>query len=268
MRMLIASLAVMVPAYASACENLDALLQSLYPNATVSADGLIVTGKYDQRIRPEEVACKAWPYKPELTLLAVPLIEAEPANEGENRGSVEVIVADTKSGKPVARLLEEGMAYGDAVRFEGVKLDTARYDIRSGERAFGVVTAQYGSSRVNPFSEHALWLYRFADGRIDRVLDGLVVGRLNGENDGNCNGIAVETKRTVAIASSEHDGYRDLEVEQTELTTTTTEAGDDCQSAEKAGASKQVLLTFRDGRYRASDDAANGEMFSFIEIAP
>lgn len=268
MRMLLTSLAILVAVHADACENVEGLLEQAYPRATIRAGELMVSGQYEQRILPEEVACKAWPYKPELTLIAVPLIEAQPVDDGEDRGDVEVIVADTKTGKPLARRLEQGMAYGDAIRFGGVSMDTARYDIRAGERAFGVVTAQHGSSRVNPYSERALWLYNFTGGEITRVLDGLVVEKLSGENDGNCEGIAVETKRTVAIGQGGNEGYRDLDIEQTEMITTTTEAGNDCQSTEKPGdAPKRLLLRFSDGRYRSADVAADDGLFSFIEIA-
>ena len=38
----------------------------------------------------------------ELTLVAVPLIEANPPQEGENKGDVEIILADTATGRPIS----------------------------------------------------------------------------------------------------------------------------------------------------------------------
>lgn len=269
MRMLIAAFAFILPAHALAdCSNPEELLRLAYPDAKSSSDGIIVAGEPAQRIKPEDIACKVWPFKPDLTLLAVPLLEAEPADEGEVNGDVEVIVVDSKTGKPVARRRENGMAYGDAIQFRGVELDTARYDIRPGIRAFGVVTKQFGSSMANPYSESALWLYSFTDGRVERVLDGLVTGKLNGENDGNCGGTATEVKRTVDMAATEHKGYRDLLVDQTEATSVSKLEDEDCKSTDKSGEPTQFTLQFDSGRYRpVAPSTDEDRLFSYIEIA-
>jgi hypothetical protein len=268
MRIPAALLACILPAHAvAACDDPEAALRLAYPDAKENVGDLIVAGDYAQRVTPGNIACKVWPFKPELTLLAIPLIEAEPANDGENNGDIEVIVADTRTGKPLARRREKGMAFGDAIQFSGLELDTARYDIASDVRAFGIVTRQFGSSRVNPYSEHALWLYSFSGGHIARVLDGLVTQRLNGENDGNCEGIATEISRTVEMAKAEHQGHRDMIVKQTEKTTVSAPAGDDCKSTEKVGVPKQWTLQFDGKRYRAASGTNDDGVFSYIEIA-
>lgn len=268
MRTLLAALVFLLPVPALACDNAEALLKQAYPDAVADRSGLTVKGgAYARRIDPAAVACKAWPYRPELTLLAVPLREADPPVEGEARGDVEVIVADTATGKPLARRREEGMAFEDAIQFRDVALDTARYDIRNGERAFGLRTRQVGSSQVNPFSEQALWLYLYDGGRIRRVLDGLVTERLNGEYDGNCAGAATTVTRAVTIGGA-GGGYRDLVVDQAESTETTKEADDDCKSSVAAGKGKQFRLVF-DGKHYVAAKAAKDEEdgpFSIIEV--
>lgn len=267
MRTIAAALLCALPSGAFACDDLPGLLRAAYPGAAATADSFTVDGTYRQRIAVQDVQCRIWPYKPDITLLAVPLIEADPASPDEARGDVEILVLDSRSGNPLARRRETGMAYGDAVTFSGVALDTARYDIRPGERAFGIVTGQGGSSRVNPYSESALWLYRFADGRIERVLDGLVTRRFNGENDGNCVGEAREIKRTLSVSKSAAGGYRDLAVDQTEVNSRTVDTGGDCVSTDKAGASRRFTLKFESGRYRAVDATQEDDLFSSIEIA-
>jgi hypothetical protein len=269
MRTLLAALVLLLPVPALACDNAEALLKQAYPEAVADRSGLTVKGgAYAQRIDPEAVACKAWPYRPELTLLAVPLREAAPPVEGEARGDVEIIVADTATGKPLARRREEGMAFEDAIQFRGVALDTARYDVRNGQRAFGLRTRQSGSSQLNPFSEQALWLYTYEGGRIRRVLDGLVTERLNGEYDGDCAGAATTVTRTATIGGAGAGGYRDLVIDQAESTETTTKAEDDCKSSVVAGKGRQVRLVF-DGRHYVAAKAAKGEEdgpFSIIEV--
>ncbi len=267
MRTLMFCGALLAPAHAVACENLGGLLKSAYPTAVEEDEGLRIDGEYARLVRTDEVACKVWPADEKLTLLAVPLIEAEPEDEGEARGDVEIIVADTTTGQPQVRRVELNMAFGDAIQFSGVRLDTARYDIKSGTRAFGVVTRQTGSSRVNPWSQEALWLYTINKDRIDRVVDGLVIDAFSGENDGNCSGEASHTRRTVALAPPAHSINRDLLVEEVTVTSTMTGTAGACNSADVTGEPKQVTLRLMEGRYQPTISAETDGLFSGIEIA-
>ena len=263
---------LLLSAPAVACDKIDALLKKAYPAATATKNGFEVSGDYLRRIDPDEVACKAWPARPELTLVAVPLIEANPPQEGENKGDVEIILADTASGRPIARRLEKDMAFSDAVRFANLSFDTARYDLKAGLRAFGVRTMQANSSQIDPFSETALWLYTFEGGRIDRVLDGLIVERENGENNGDCDGALTTINRTLTLGGAGPKGYRDLVVDQTETLETSKKDGTDCKSTDAPGAGRQVVLHFGDRHYdppagsKSEPDKPESDLFSFIEI--
>lgn len=265
MKLALAFLALLLPTPALAdCAIADALLKQAYPDAHQGDNGLTVDGGGFQRsIQPDDVVCKAWPWRPELMLAAVPLVEAKPPVEGENKGDVEILVTD-RAGKPLARRLEPGMAFSDAIRFGDIGLDTARYDVAEGLRAFGLRTAQYGSSRVNPYSEQALWLYIFDKGRIERVLDGLIVERSNGENDGNCQGESTTVKRTVTLGPKTSARYRALDVEQTTTIETSKPDGDDCRTEERPGKTTRFRLTYDKGGYRPQGKA--DELFSTIEI--
>lgn len=78
MRMIIALFLALLPAHALAeCNNPEDLLRMAYPEALQSSDGYFLSGDYEQRISLEDVACKVRPYKPELTLMAVTILEAE-----------------------------------------------------------------------------------------------------------------------------------------------------------------------------------------------
>ncbi|KAA0121617.1 hypothetical protein CIW48_22740 [Methylobacterium sp. P1-11] len=263
-----------LPAMASGpCDDKDALLSHVYPKASRSGDGFDLKGSYVQHVSSASVACKVWPADPSLTLVAVPLIEAAPDTAGDIRGDVEILVLDSASGRPLARRIEMAMAFSDAIQFDGVTLDTARYDIRPGTRAFGLRTAQSGSSRVNPFSEEALWLYGFEGGRITRVLDGLVVGRVTGENDGNCTGTTTAIRRTVSVGPEARGGYRDLVVDQTEARESSSKAaGDRCRSAKAPGPGAQEVIRFGSVRYdppaglQPKPDGTGGGWFSLVAV--
>lgn len=268
--------AMMLPTQAFAdCDITDTLLKQAYPTAERVSDGLAVkSGGYAQLINPDNVVCKAWPYRPELTLAAIPLLEAVPPVEGENKGDVEIIVFNRTIGKMLARRLETGMAFSDAIGFSSLELDTARYDLSSDLRAFGLRTSQHGSSRVNPYDEHALWLYTFNNGGIERVLDGLIVQRTNGENDGDCSGSSTTIKRTLTIAPKKEPGYRELLVEQTVMHETSTKTAAECHSSNRFDQPAHVSLVYRDGRYRPvagtnlrSDNAdIDNDLFSSITV--
>lgn len=253
-------------ANAAGCDDIPALLSATYPDAKLEGGNLIVPGDYARQVAVEEVACKVWPYKTELTLLAVPLKEAAPAENDLTRGDIEVIVANSATGKPVARRLEAGMADADAIQFSGITLDTARYDVTAQTRAFGVVTRQSGSSRVNPYLSQALWLYSFDGARIERLLDGLVVDELSGENDGNCTGATAQIKRSVSILPEATAGYHDLGVEETSVTSNSKESNGECVSQEMPAETTQRRLQFRNYRYRSEGEVTG--LFSFIELRP
>ena len=242
-----------MPAFA-ACDHAAALLKSAYPDAKPGENGLTVgglkeEGNYARLIVPDSVGCKVWPANPALTLLVVPLTEATPASQDGTNGDVEIIIADSATGKPIARRVETGMAYSDAVQFGDVALDTARYDLKGDLRAFGLRTSQSGSSRVNPYFEDALWLYTYEGGRIRRVLDGLIVMRQNGENNGDCAGDLVTVKRTISLGPAGPTGYRDLVVAQTETDATSAKQGDDCKETDEPGKSRKLVLHFDGKRY-------------------
>jgi len=267
MKPALAAFVLMLPAPALAeCAITDALLAQAYPKARQGDNGLLVDGGDFQRaIQLDGVVCKAWPWRPELMLAAVPLLEAKPADEGSNKGDVEILVA-TRAGKPLARRMEPGMAFSDAIRFGDMSLDTARYDVADGQRAFGLRTVQSGSSRVNPYEEQALWLYTFDKGRIERVLDGLIVEHGLGENNGNCEGEFTTTKRTITPGPKTGARYRALKVEQTETLATSTQKGDDCVSDERPGKAARFELVHEKGRYVPSGKAEIDPLFSTIEI--
>ena len=263
----VVSLLLSPAAHAAICDKPEQLLRLAYPAGLETSDGVIVEGEYAQRIKPEDIACKAWPSNPALTLMGVPLLEAEPASEGEVRGDVEVVVVDSKTGEPIARRREKGMAYADAIQFTGVELDTARYDIKSKTRAFGLVTRQFGSSMANPYSERSLWLYTFSERHLDLVLDGLVVMQLNAEYDGNCTGTQTEITRTISMASSEHEGHRDIIVDELQTDSVVKPESDDCKSIELSKKTKQFTLQFAGERYQPAVDLGEDRVFSYIEIA-
>jgi len=125
------------------------LAEKAYPAATATKNGFEISGDYLRRIDPDLVACKAWPARPELTLVAVPLIEPIHRRRARTR-------AMSRSSSPTRRPAGDRPAprerYGvfrcGPVRQPLVRY--RRYDLKAGLRAFGVRTVQANSSQIDP----------------------------------------------------------------------------------------------------------------------
>jgi hypothetical protein len=257
------------PAFAS-CANLNILLGKAYPAAVQTDQGLEIAGEPRQMIAPDTVVCKPWPARPEFTLVAAPRLELNPKEEGLQHGDIEIIVADAKTGDPVARYIEREAAFSDAVAFRGVEFDTARYDIKPGQRAFGMRTSYWHNSNVFPFYQTTLWLYSFDGHKIVPVLEGLSVETSRGENDGNCNGYFETTALAISMGKAGLNGFRDLVLDETVSTETSKQEGGDCSSTKKNDARNRYVLHFGDPHYGRFDgkgsfkDASYKDLFSSI----
>lgn len=254
----------------ASCSNLQGLLETAYPSAAKSDAGLEVDGGYRQSIDPDSVACAIWPARPDLTLLAIPRLESHPLANDETRGDIEIIVTETKSGKIVARYLEKGAAFSDAITFDSVSLDTGLYDIKGKQRAFGFRGRYSHHSSAFPFNETVLWLYALDGKAILPVLEGLTVAIGRGENDQNCTGYFETTTSSIAMGAPGIRGYRALVIDRSTSTETTTPGGEDCSSVTKNTEHKQFVLRYGDPHYGAFDhkgafkNASYNDLFSPI----
>lgn len=260
-----------LPASASAsCSNLQDLLDRAYPSAVKAGSGFEIDGGYRQLIDPGAVACTVWPARPDLTLLAIPRLESHPPANGETRGDIELIVANTKSGNIVARYVEKGAAFSDAIAFDSVGLDTGRYDIKARQRAFGFRARYSHNSAVTPFNETVLWLYALDGEAISPVLEGLTVEIGRGENDQNCTGFFETTKSTITMGKPGVRGYRALIVDQSTSVETTKPGGEDCSSVKENTGHERYVLRYGDPHYGVFDgkgafkDASYNDLFSPI----
>jgi hypothetical protein len=257
------------PAFAS-CANLALLLGKAYPAAKQTEQGLEIGGEPQQVVSPDGVACTTWPASPEFTLIAAPRLELNPKEEGLRHGDIEIIVADTKTGDPIARYVEKAAAFSDAIAFRGVEFDTARVDIKPGRRAFGIRTHYWHDSSAFPFYQSTLWLYTLDGKKIRSVLEGLSVETSRGENDQHCNGYFETTALTVMMGKAGLDGFRDLILDETITTETSKRKDDDCSLTKKSDAGKHYVLHFGDPHYGRFDgkgafkDAAYEDLFSSI----
>ncbi|MGY3295649.1 hypothetical protein ACVWY1_000067 [Pseudomonas sp. TE6288] len=197
----------------------------------------------------EFVVCKVNPADASQVLAVLPLM-VNVDEYGQGDYGLDVLVADAASGKVIAHSYQEAAIASDAVRFSGLTLDTARYQVAPGLRAFGVRISHTGSSRVNPFGSETLNLYVTDGSQLRQIMGQLVVSESNGEWDGVCAGEFGETKRTLAIGKPGKDGFSRLRV--TEVSTgrqAILKGEDDCEEMEVKSRTKTFSLDYDGGRY-------------------
>lgn len=185
-----------------------------------------VAGALGYLVAPQFQACKPMPDDPQTSILAMLLpslsgeLPAESAVEegtGEGEFDLEVLLVRTADGEVLSRLLIENAYASDAWRLSGITIDTARYRLARGVRAFGVRVSHSASSRVSPAGASVLSLFVRDGFELRRVLQDLAVETSRGEWDMNCEGEFEERQRTIAVSPAGGKGLADLIV-----TTTTT----------------------------------------------
>ncbi len=235
MRHLIAASLLCLPllAHADCKDRFNEWTKALQPGRTVDA---------------EFAACKVWPANPAQTLAILPM--RQPGGTDDDKVyDLEVLVADSQSGKILAHRFEKSAITSDAIMLRGLALDTAPWRLTPQVLAFGVRTTFEGSSRVNPFSQTTLGLYVLDGTKLRKVLDNLVTQAGGGEWDGNCAGSFDDTSRAVSVGAAGKDGYARLIVSAKTTTTTNKPTRNDCASKDITSKAANVTLDYDGTRY-------------------
>lgn len=206
------------------------------------------TLKPDLKFDSERAVCKINPANPGQILAALPFAETVDEDAQGDYG-LGVIMADAASGQIVARHYQSAAITSDAISFESLSLDTARYQLTPRLRAFGVRISYDGASRVNPFASTTLNLYVLDGAKLRPVMNTLEVSRSSGEWDGMCNGDFTRTLRTLSIAEKQSHGFASLNLEEKVIDTQNRRKGEDCQRTEGKPVSSRRILDYDGSQY-------------------
>ena len=227
-------------------QQLSSLIEIAHPGHTASQVLEDERGRY--RVDAEQSICKVWPARPELTLIAMPLVRAEHDSHGET--DLEVLVLDNARQAFVARLVEPNLLDWDAIYVTRLAFDTAPYRLRGDDLAFGLRISRENSSRANPFSETQLHLYELAAERLRPLLGELPVALSWGEWDTSCTGEFSETKGVVIITERiGNQGYRDLRLKDTRVERRMALVDGQCQTIEESTHRYQLPIEYDEERY-------------------
>ena len=195
-------------------DRAGAIVKQAYPFAR-AVDGGYKVGEARISLREsgeaKSVSCRVWPSHPQLTLAAIPLIRSE--DDEESDGDIELLVLDSGNLAVEGRLLLKDRAIEDAVRIKTIEFDTANYRLTPDLLAFGLRIKRATNSRVMPYEEEALSLFTFSKGEITVVLDGLLSQQNNIDSGfAVCEDERTELATELAMARTNHHGYRDIDL--------------------------------------------------------
>jgi hypothetical protein len=194
--------------------------------------------------------CKDWPAYPGLAITAISQFESGFSASGsgpEGKYDLDLAVVSAGDSKPLATYHQSSAFESDAIAFEDLQLDTARYTLTPNLRAFGVRATFKGSSRVNPMDETLLSLYVKEGNTLRPVMDRLITYQYGGEWDGECAGDRYEITRTLEIGKTSSHGYADLIVRTVSMSTVGKGEGEACESNSVTAKPVQTTLRY-DGK--------------------
>jgi hypothetical protein len=234
-RFLIASLLLCTPliAHADCTDRLAEWAHTLHPERSADSDHAV---------------CKAWPANPAHTLAVLPWPQ-QGASEDETTYDLEILVADSATGKIIAHRYEPSAITSDAIRLDRIALDTAAWQLTPQQRAFGVSANYEGASRVAPFGATVLSLYVLEGTQLRRVLGDLTTQQNTGDWDGNCAGDFSATTRTLSIGPVGKKGYAALKIAEKIVETSNTPIEKECASKSTTGKRTSYTLDYDGASY-------------------
>ena len=180
--------------------------------------------------------CKKWLYKDELSIFVMTFPVAGTSEENLEDGlaeyDVHTVVYDTKQKAIQNHLYQEALYSSDAVRLEKIRIDTARYNLNKDTRAFGITAIYRGASRANPYNIDSLDLYISDEKSLRKVLE-VVISEDGGEWDTNCAGDFYDSKSIVLITKHKTNGFYDLSLKRTSLSSHTYLKNNECEETQK-----------------------------------
>ncbi len=154
-------------------------------------------------------ACKVWPADAKKTIVALAHFQkgssfSVPPDGGDGLYDLDVLIVRSGTGEIQHRLFQKGAVSSDAIRFIGIDLDTARYQLAPKVIAFGL-----RANRGGPADVQTITLYVVRQNRLKSILSKLSMVEYFAESHIDCPHSS-EVRRTLAIANTVSNGFTDL----------------------------------------------------------
>ncbi len=196
---------------------------------------------------------KIWPADKSITIAALLFPNAREGDDAVYY-DIDIVPVDTNTGDVIARSLRKRAAFSSAFRLTGVSIDTARYNLTKGVRAFGIRRYYEGSSRYNSASMTVMELFVLSGSELKIISAPLIMEHSTGEWDGECAGEYTDIKRIISIDEKKTKGYYDLKLITAQKDTITKMKGEECAEEIKKLPEKEVIIKFDGNKYKAAKD--------------
>lgn len=155
--------------------------------------------------------CKVWPAFNDQSIAAKSTFLSDSGGDQDGVFDLELSIVSPSNGGTLATYAKPGAYNSDAISFDDLVIDTARYRLAPNVRAFGLrsIFASHGS-RANPYAKTDLALYIREGNKLRPVLEGLVIRKEFGEGTDECVNEDTRIRRTVEIGPASHHGFADL----------------------------------------------------------
>lgn len=194
-------------------------------------------------------SCKALPDEPGKTLVALAFPSKGAARNEPDTFDLDVLIVDSNNLKVLSRHHSEGALQSDAYRLSHVGIDTGRYRLAPGVRAFGIRVAHAVNSHIVPTDEEVLTLYVARGARIEPVASGLMMSYNHMETGADCAAEMSATQRTVRIGPLPKQGYADLIVTTKQSQSTQELVGEECVDHVVHSSTRSDVVPFDGQRY-------------------
>jgi hypothetical protein len=198
--------------------------------------------------------CKVWPAVQNQAIAVKSTYLADAGDDDAGVFDLDLSIVNVSTYNPIATYRKPGAYNSDAVRFDDLRIDTARYRLAPEVRAFGLRSKFAHSSHAIPYEKTDLALYVREGNELRPVLEGLVVAKSNGEFMNDCEGYTKTIRRTVEIGPSSHHGLADLIVTTSGSKMKNTQSGKECVSNTTRLKQKQITLTYDGQQYIVPED--------------
>ncbi|MDI2144101.1 MULTISPECIES: hypothetical protein [unclassified Pseudomonas] len=218
---------------------------------TAQAQPACVTKNHDDQSLSR---CKPWPAFKEQVIALKSTYVPDAGSDDAGVFDLDLAVLNSTNAKPIATYTKPGAYNSDAIRFDDLVIDTARYRLAPDVRAFGLRSKFEHSSRANPYAKTDLALYVREGGKLRPVLEGLVVYKNHGEWMDDCEGEGQQVRRTIEVGPISHNGYSDLIVTSSGTAMKTVKSGKECVSQDSPLKKTQITLTYDGKQYTIPED--------------
>ena len=189
---------------------------------------------------------KVLPYDTHKLVMVFPIRKGN--DENEATFDLYVVVYDFLQQRITQSYKGVDEYYSDAVELQELSIDTAKFILTEGIRAFGIRAFYKNGSKVNPYSEETFSLFLPENTSLKKILHQYQLSTYNGEWSYNCEGSWSDESNSMFIMDSKKtNGYFDIKDKQTFIKKATDKNCDD-KVVEKS--TKTVFLKYNGKEYK------------------